>query len=256
MYPLFARTPYGFIHTYTLLLAAGVLLSLAWVSWRTRPVYSFNHWLNFTLVALVGGLMGGRAAHLLVNWNYYTLHPAEIMAFTQGGLGYHGAIFGSLIALLLWYKGALWGQLFALAPAVPLLHTFGWLACYAQGCAAGQESYLAWYAADLPDAFGVWGVRLHIQAAGVVASLLILAVVWWLSGRWTNHTFWLSWLLLSLLHLALTFGRGDAMPLFWGWRVDSWASLVMVGLVVMGWWMQGKFYSHQDFRGELSSPGR
>ena len=55
----------------------------------------------FAIAVVIGGLVGARVAHVLDNWNVYAAHPADVLAFWNGGIGTTGAPVGSTVAGLL-----------------------------------------------------------------------------------------------------------------------------------------------------------
>jgi hypothetical protein len=107
-----------------------------------------------------------------------------------------------------------------LAPALALLNAFSWLACWLEGCGYGREAVLdgsfwrRWLTADLPDDFGVFGLRYQTQLVGMVLSLMVFGLIWWGNGRWSAHRlFWFTLFALSTMHALLYFGRGDVMSI-------------------------------------------
>lgn len=51
--------------------------------------------------AVVLGFVGARLYHVASSWQYYSLHPLDIVKVWNGGLGIFGALFGGLIVTLL-----------------------------------------------------------------------------------------------------------------------------------------------------------
>ena len=218
MYPILTRLPYAFLYSYTAVLGLGVLGVVAWSWWRARPEVA--GWLDGLLAAGVGAILGGRVAFVLGNLGYFAENNTAVWRIGQGGLGYYGALGGGLLALGMW---CWWGKR-PLTPyldfwAMPLilLHAAGWGACYLEGCAYGRATWQAWYTAALPDAFGVWAVRYPVQVWGVGLCLLVWGVVWWRKRRPSG---WESLAAINLIHSALTFWRGDPMPLWGDYRAD------------------------------------
>ena len=60
-------------------------------------------WLGVLLIYLiVGTIVGARLGHVFFyEWDYYSQHPAKILAIWEGGLASHGGTIGNIIALLL-----------------------------------------------------------------------------------------------------------------------------------------------------------
>ena len=218
MYPIFGRYGPFFLYGYSVALGLGLIMSLGLTAWlaqnRSRP-----GWIDGVLVSVLMGAAGGRLGFVSGQWDYFQERPAEIGNIWQGGLSYHGALLAGLLALWLWCvwrKRPFYPYAALLAPALALLHVFGWLACWLEGCAYGREVVLdrsvwaRWLTADLPDTFGVFGLRYQIQMVGMVISLLLFLWIWWRYGRWSSsRLFWFTLFALSTIHSFLHFGRGD-----------------------------------------------
>ena len=224
--------PY-FLYTYTVVLGLGAGLALgvtAALARREGP----RDWLDGALAAAGGALLTGRVVFVLLNPAYFAENPAEAPQLWLGGLNYHGALLGGLVALWLWARltgrpAAFYLGLFA--PGLALLSAFGWAACRFEGCAYGLPAPAGLLAADLPDNLGVFAVRYRTQLIGCAASLVVFAAAWGASGRARpSLLFWGVLGGLSLIHAVVALGRGDPAPLVNGLRLDF---LVDLGLFVL-----------------------
>ncbi|MDX1614335.1 MAG: prolipoprotein diacylglyceryl transferase [Candidatus Promineifilaceae bacterium] len=227
MHPILARYGPFFLYSYTVvhLLSLGLGLGLtAWLARRRRVEPS--RWLDDVLAAGLVGLLGGRAAYVWANWDYFQVHTEEIGRLWLGGFSYHGVLLTALLGLWLWTRRPERSFLMVgglLAPALALLHAGGWLACWLEGCGYGRETAIGLLAGDLPDTYGVRAVRYHTQAAGLLLSLLVLAAVLAVRPRLRDGTlFWLTLLALGLVQLGVSLYRGDAMAVLGPLRLDSW----------------------------------
>lgn len=54
--------------------------------------------------ALIPGIVGARAYHVLYLWSFYRLEPLRIFKIWQGGVGIWGAIAGGLVGLALYWR--------------------------------------------------------------------------------------------------------------------------------------------------------
>lgn len=57
---------------------------------------------NYAFVAMVSGLIGGRAYYVLFNLDYYLSYPADIIAVWKGGMAIHGGIIGGIIGTIIY----------------------------------------------------------------------------------------------------------------------------------------------------------
>ncbi|MFO7537225.1 MAG: prolipoprotein diacylglyceryl transferase [Chloroflexota bacterium] len=270
MYPILHRYGPFFLYSYTVVMIVGVLLVVGLTWWRIRLDQSKgpyatpalqSTWFDGILVLLLAGLVGGRIGFVIGAWNYFQDHPHEAWQIWQGGLSYHGALLAGGVAFGLWsfWKSSVFHLPYAVfrnyslglyAPGFALLVMFGWGACWLDGCAYGQETTLGWLAADLPDAYGVYGVRYQTQMGGIFTGLVALLLPWGLA-HWlrVGNPVWLfgvTLLLVSLGHLLVGLGRGDELPLLWGWPVGLWLDGMLAFTALLLVW-RGVYDSQRPF---------
>ena len=187
---------------------------------------------------LLGGLLGGRFAYVLANWAYYVDHLAKAIALQEGGLAWHGALFGGAATLIVWYGVRSrtspmpdWRDLLqVIAPGTALGSAFGWLGCLLTGCAYGAEASgypppLSWLTADLPDIYGVESVRFLTQPLMIACCLVLWLALWALRRRLPRGlSFALYLLLYGLADFGVTSLRGDG-TWRWGLWLSQWAAI-------------------------------
>jgi len=110
------------IRWYGLLLAlalvAGVWLSIKLAKQVNIPGEKIT---NLAILATVTAIIGARLFHVLEEWNYYANHLGDIIKFWQGGLAFHGVVFGGVIALIFWAQSNKYQMLKVLDFAFPAL---------------------------------------------------------------------------------------------------------------------------------------
>lgn len=224
MYPILGRYGPFFFYSYTAVLGSGLLLALALVRAPARRAFGDAWWQGVSLALLVG-LLAGRAGFVASHPDYFRAHPQESWQVWQGGLSYYPALALALGTLFFWsrYQALSFYRLTALlAPAALLWASAGWLACWLEGCAYGREAALGWFAADLPDEYGVYAVRYQSQLLGA-ALLLLFALLCWRLAPLLQHgaLFWLALALASGGRTLVSLWRGDPAPMVGGWRLDT-----------------------------------
>lgn len=226
--------------TFTLLLALAVAAAAA-ISLYRAPVRAGAA--DCGLAALAGAAVGARAAHVLLNLDYFAGAPAEALRFSAGGLNWHGAVVGGLAGLWLaarWRRVDAAALLDRLALALPLLVFAVWWGCLGAACGYGAEvdtlaHYPAWMVAELRDVYGLPAPRYNTQVFGMALGAALLPVMalvtrrGWLRGR----RFWLALALVSAGMFAIGFARADYTPAIAGLRADQWLDLVLLALA--GW---------------------
>jgi len=226
MYPILTRFGPFFLFSYTVFMGLGIVLGLGLAAWlERRGDQRLPGWFDGFLAAMVVGIAGGRAVFVMVNWTYYQENIQELFLISRGGLNYYGVLVTGLLALCLWTRwrkrpfGPYGGLL---AAALALVGVFGWLACWFEGCAFGRETIFGPLAADLPDSFGVHGLRFQTQLMGLITCLLILIIVLGLHGRLQPlMIFWLTLLFLSAGRGVVSLYRGDEAPFVGQYRLDT-----------------------------------
>lgn len=246
MYPILLRVGSFTLYSYTVALVVGMALG-TWVTYRRARlclqdpaiVLDAGFW------ALLGGILGGRLAYVAANWAYYIDHLRQAVRLSEGGLIWHGALIGGLVALALWIAvRRRWGPsgpglrvlLDFAAPGLALGGALGWLGALLTGSAYGTEAgglsaALAWLAARLPDIYGVVALRFITQPAMIVTCVLLGALLWAYRCR-VQRRLGLSFALYigvyALADFCLWFLRGDG-TWRWGLWLWQWVALVELG---------------------------
>src|SRR5688500_2929025 len=99
MPPRFAALGPFVLNTYNLAFALAVLTTAGIAAYRLRGLVRTGDWVDACIGALVGGAVGARLAHVLLNWDYFAEHSGEIFQLRAGGLDWHGAVIGGLLGL-------------------------------------------------------------------------------------------------------------------------------------------------------------
>jgi prolipoprotein diacylglyceryltransferase len=164
-------------------------------------------WTLICVAVLAGGVLGGRATHVIAHWGYFQAALGEALRLDGGGLDWWGAALGGIGGAVLAariQRRPVAPILDALTPALPLLMLAGSLGCYAATCAYGAEiATLAGVspliAAELPDVYGFFAPRYQTQlwmAAWAVLLLGLVGVCFW-KGWLARRRFWLALALLT-----------------------------------------------------------
>jgi phosphatidylglycerol:prolipoprotein diacylglycerol transferase len=240
MYPILVRFGPFFIYSFTVVSGLSLVLGIGIAYWQQkRDRQPTAGWFDAILIALTAGILGGRAVFVIVNWSYYRENIGELIMVSRGGLNYHGVLVVGLIAFWGWvaWRDRQPSTYVALLP-LPLTSAsvLGWLACWLDGCAYGRPAEFGLLAADLPDSFGVYGLRYQTQLMGFLLCLLVLVIIVSLRGRLkATVLFWSTLLSISTVHLIITLFRGDPAPVIGQIRLDALvdSALVISSLLAM-----------------------
>src|SRR3990172_9381043 len=136
------------VRWYGLMIALALLTGIAVAAREARrkgiaedEIYSFALW------AVIAGVIGARALHVIDKFDYYRQHPEAMFAFQEGGLAIYGVIlFGVLAAALYaWRRGIPVGRPADVgAPALIVGQAIGRLGCIVNCDAYGAPTNLPW----------------------------------------------------------------------------------------------------------------
>lgn len=249
MFDILARYGPYFLYSYTVILGLGLATALGLTAVLARRV-ALGGWIDGALAAAAGALLGGRAVFVWLNAVYFAENPAEAWQLWLGGLNYHGALIGGLVAMAVWARltNRPLGRYAGLfAPGLALLAAAGWAACHFEGCAYGRPpdpdlpQTLYFLAGHLPDELGVFAARYRTQLFGALGSLVVFVVALRAFGRARPAAlFWGVLGGLSLVRAAVALGRGDPAPVVGGWRLDALVDLSLAAvslLALMVYWL-------------------
>ncbi len=168
------------ISSYAAFVALGILVGLlmAYLESRWRGV-DVVATVDAALWSLVGGILGGRLAYVAIYWPFFSSHPRQILALSQGGLAFQGAFLSGVLGLLaysLWNRRSFWTLADIVAPGLALGQAIGWIGCLATGCGYGLAARGS-LAYDLRDIYGIMAYRYPTQAMIAALNLAIFALL-------------------------------------------------------------------------------
>lgn len=227
------------LSTYTLVIGIGILAVIG-LCIIGQPSTRRGAILDVGIVAIVVALVGARAEHVLLHWAYFGDHPTEITRLQAGGLGWHGALAGAWLAIVV--IGRMRGLYLrdiagTLAIGLPMLAFVGWWGCGATACAYGAEvdtlaDYPLWVVWEAPDIYGLTLPRFRTQPLGMGLSAALLLVALLLTRRGWSGLQRLSIIvgLMGIGMFMIGFLRGDSVAMFGGLRGDQWFDLLTVAI--------------------------
>lgn len=241
--------------TYGFLVSLGVLVGL-WVSVRNSEKQGIDPekaW-NLGILVVLAGIVGAKVLLILVDWSYYTSHPAEIFSLgtLQAGGVFSGGLIGAL-AMAIWYvrsnRMPALATCDAFAPGLALGHAIGRLGCFAAGCCYGKETHsflgvtfhnpLAHSWVGTPLGISLHPTQLYESAVELANSFLL---TWLLARKKFDGQIIGAYLFLyGIARFFLEFLRGDPGrgEVFGGLMTGT--QLISILLVVAGgliWWIR------------------
>ena len=220
--------------------ATAVFLVGRWAPMRgihPDDIYSIAIW------AIIGGILGARAVHVIDHWNFYQNSPGQILAIWSGGIGLWGGILGGFIGGVLyavWRKHPVGVIADLTAPAMLLVQTIGRLGDIVNGehCAKAWDFALGFVwlnpASDAGRCANGIGVSVQpVIAYEIIWNMLSLVVIWKLRNRLRpdGMLFALYLALYSIGRFGITFLREDRIWAF-GMQEAQYISLIVLAITV------------------------
>jgi len=140
---------------------------------------------DLLLFMTLGVLLGGRLGYVLFyEPRFFLSHPLEIPAVWNGGMSFHGALIGSIIATIAFasrIEASPWSVMDLTAAAAPMGLLFGRLANFVNGELWGRPSTLPW-AMVFPGA-GIEPRHPSQLYEAMLEGGLLFVALWWLTHR-------------------------------------------------------------------------
>jgi phosphatidylglycerol:prolipoprotein diacylglycerol transferase len=190
----------------------------------TRDLYSLAFW------SIIGGLIGGRLAYVIYDWEYFIANPREIVGFL--GLAQNGMVIGIIVAALIYMRvtkmrfSTLLSVGDAFAVGAPLALAIGRIGCTLNGCCHGQPSPFRFFPLAITytprDTISpeYWRVPLYpTQIYHLLWNLIVFAIVWRLRGKFKPEggLLFFCFCLVAAGDFGIRFLRTDE-PVLWGLR--------------------------------------
>jgi len=166
MFPIILKIGSFSIHSYGLLIAAGLFFSMQYMlsASKARGIEDDLIY-DITLYAVIAGFLGARFTYVILNFGFYASHPEKILQIWEGGLVFYGGFVAGALAVIVYSRIKrldLWILADIIAPALALAQFFGRLGCFFAGCCYGKESSLPWAVKfSNHDALAPLGIGLH-----------------------------------------------------------------------------------------------
>jgi phosphatidylglycerol---prolipoprotein diacylglyceryl transferase len=215
---------------------------------------------DLALYLIIGGLLGGRLYHVLLELPYYLASPTAIFKIWQGGLAIHGALIGGLLALFFFTKRhrATLNFLPFLAivvTALPLGQAIGRWGNYFNQELFGLPTNLPWGIPISPanrpwpylDSAYFHPAFLYESLGNLIIFILLIGLQFLsikknrLNNRFYLLLFSVYLIFYSVLRFFMEFLRIDSTPLFLGWRWPQLVSLFIILLCLLGWTLKPLF---------------
>lgn len=130
------------VYSYGLMVAIAFIVGISIGARRARTLGEDpQNILDLCLWVMIFSLVGARLCYVIINIDYYSRYPLEIIMVNRGGLVFYGGIIGAIIASFLFIKikKLNMGTYFdILSPSLAIGHALGRIGCFLNGCCYGR----------------------------------------------------------------------------------------------------------------------
>ncbi len=240
------------ISALSLSFSAAIIVSLmAVIVAGRRAGLPFQRFIDFILIGLVCGIVGGRLAHILiVDRNYYFQHPDQIIRFQDGGISFWGGFLVSLVVAIIWAcwrKYSVKPYLDVFAPALTLGLSIGGIGY------PWPDKIMAF-----PYPWGIVKEGCFFHPLGAYAIVLLMLLYFFLIRRQRRVHYKGELMLLFIVGyglINLVIDYFSVLPAVWGrLTAGQLVSLMMIVVAVINMIGGSKAYSSSYYFNRKISP--
>lgn len=132
------------VHTYSLLVATGMLTGITLAYYRApKEGIDTAKVLDLCFFIIIGAIIGSRILYVIVNYKEFLASPLDVFKLWAGGLVFYGGFIGALITSL-WFvkkhKLPIGKTADLIAPYLAIAHSISRWGCLAAGCGYGRPT--------------------------------------------------------------------------------------------------------------------
>lgn len=245
MHPILFKIGPVTVHTYGLLVAIGLLAGIWMATWQAKKRgLEPELIMDLGFYAIIGGILGARLFFVILNIDFFLVHPLEIIKIWNGGLVFFGGFLCGLSTILfyIWKKKLPASDIGDIAAiCLPLGHAIGRLGCLAAGCCYGKYCDLPW-AITFTNADTLArpiGISLHpTQLYAAFGNAVIFVIMLNLGRRekLAGRLFPIYLILYGIMRSIVELFRGDPRgTVFFDWLSTSQAIGLSAALIAVIW---------------------
>ncbi|MCL5074556.1 MAG: prolipoprotein diacylglyceryl transferase [Chloroflexi bacterium] len=231
MYPELLHLGGLTIRSYTLMIEIGLIVGLLVAYKEARRLgFTAEQFIDLAIWVVVAAVVGTRLYYVAINWPEFEHDWWGIIRTWEGGLVFHGALLGGLLAAIIYvhtHRLPFWPVADFAAPGLILGQAIGRIGCFLNGCCYGVATTLPW-GVTFP-----WNAGERLQPTQLyesAANFGIFAILWGLRKNkpWDGFLFVSYLILYSSVRFTLEFVRGDPAQVFDSLRLAQWVSLALL----------------------------
>ncbi|SHG38924.1 phosphatidylglycerol:prolipoprotein diacylglycerol transferase [Thermosyntropha lipolytica DSM 11003] len=253
MYPVLLKLGPFTVYSWGVMLALAVIIGV-WGVGRlfAREGFSPDTALSMTIIMIIAGVIGGRAAYILIyEWQDLLRDPASVL-FTAGlsGLIWYGGFVGGFIAYYLYvkkHKLPFFRIADMFAPYIALGYAIVRVGCFFNGCCyGGVTDSVCGVVFPYVDGFH----RHPTQLYSSFLNLVLFGVLWWLYPRrkFEGQVFAVYIIGYSVYRFIIEFFRESLINYGMFTLGQLYTGVLFIIGVILYKWLKMRFYHEQRTR--------
>jgi len=227
-------------------MALAFVVALVWMMKYSKPdELTPDDVMNFSIYLICFGVVGARLLHVLLNLDYFSVHPLTIFNLRSGGLAWYGAVFGGIIAGIIFARSkkvSFWTIADMSSAPVTAGLAIGRIGCFLNGCCYGKVTDAAW-GINFPTMPG--GPRHPTQLYESFLDLLVFFILNRIDKKksFKGETFCYFIGFCGIVRFTIEFFRewASPVPYFLGLNVAQFITLSMtIASLVIAWILSKK----------------
>ena len=239
MYPILFQSGSLRIYAYGFFIVVGFVTAVVLAALKIRKSntgISFENIVDLLFYTVLSAFIGSRLLFVLINFDAYRQHPAQIFKIWEGGLVFYGGLaLATMVAFwtMRWHRLPVWKSADLISPLIALGLFFGRIGCFFAGCCYGKETSLPWAVVFRnKDSLARLNIPLHpTQLYDAANGLAIFFFLSWMEKRKTfdGQIFWLFLFLYSMTRFFIEIFRGDPRGFLFG---DLFSTSQAIGVLL------------------------
>jgi len=226
------------IRWYGIIIAIAVAMLIVTIPREAKKIGITRDLYSLFFCCIIGGLIGGRLAYVIYDWEHFIANPRDIIGFF--GVAQNGMIIGIIVAALIYMRVTRmrFSTLLSIGDAVavwtPLALAIGRIGCTINGCCYGTFApNLPWAVVYThPNSLAPLNVPMHpIPIYHLLWNLIVFAIVWRLRGKFKpeGSLLFFFFCIFAAGDFAIRFLRTD-VPVLWGLRQAQVLDLALLAV--------------------------
>ena len=190
--------------------------------------------LDLGLLILIFGVIGARALHVLVNFDFYKSNLPDIFFIWKGGLAFYGGLILAILAswlFILKKKLPFWKTTDFIAPYIALGQSIGRIGCFLNGCCFGKSAPLSFLGVIFPSDT-IYRYPTQLYASFALLCIFVILRLIQKKPLFSGFVFMAYLILYATQRFFIDFLRGDTSRYALNLTVSQIISIIIFAIAI------------------------